>query len=126
MTADPKAGSGWYLQGSVPSIDFLDCGRVSKTDATACVPFRCFDGVLVVEETSPLDPTNGIQVKYSAPGIGTIQVGAVGGEEGETLQLVERQVLTAKELRAARASALALERHAYQSNSIYRQTKPAT
>ena len=126
MRANPQRGTGWYLQGWVPSIEFLDCAQVSKTDETACVPIKCFDGVLVTEETSPLDPDSGIQLKYHAPGIGIIQVGAVGGDEGETLQLVERRKLTAKELATARASALALEKHAYLTNPIYQQTKPAT
>lgn len=126
MKATPRTGEGWYLQGWVPSIDFLDCGRVSRTDTKSCVPVRCFDGVLVTEETSPLDPTNGIQVKYNAPGVGMIQVGAVGGKEGETMQLIENRKLTAKELTTARASALALEKHAFQSNPVYQQTKPST
>ena len=98
---------------------------MSKTDATACVPVRCFDGVLVTDETSPIEPDSGIQHKYHAPGVGIVQVGSAGGAEGETLQLVERRKLTAKELATARASALALETHAYQSNPIYQQTEPA-
>lgn len=125
MKANPQKKTGWYLQGWVPSIEFLDCARVSKTEGTACVPVRCFDKVLVIEETSPLDADSGIQLKYHAPGVGVVQVGSVGGAEGETLQLVERRTLSAKELATARASALALERHAYLTNSIYQQTEPA-
>lgn len=126
MKANPQRGAGWYLQGWVPSIEFLDCAQVSKTDTKACVPIKCFDGVLVTEETSPLDPNSGIQLKYHAPGVGIIQVGAVGGKEGETMQLIERRKLSAKELATARASALALEKHAYLISPIYKQTKPAT
>lgn len=126
MLANPQRGTGWYLQGSVPSIEFLDCARVSRTDETTCVPVRCFDEVLVTDETSPLEPGSGIQRKYHAPGVGVVQVGAVGGAEREILQLVESRRLTARELATARASALALERHAYRSNPIYQQTEPAT
>jgi len=125
MKANPQPGKDWYLQGWVPSVDFLDCARVSKTDGTACVPVQCFDEVLVIEETSPLEADSGIQLKYHAPGFGIIQVGSVGGAEGETLQLVERRTLSAKELATARASALALERHAYLTNPVYQQTEPA-
>ena len=126
MKANPQVGTGWYIQGSVPSIEFLDCARVLKTDATACVPVRCFDRVLVTDETSPLERGGGIQQKYHAPGVGIVQVAAIGGTEGETLQLVERRKLTAKELATARASALALERRAYRTNPIYQQTEAAT
>jgi hypothetical protein len=126
MKAGPQRETGWYVQGSVPSVKFLDCARVSTTeDDKVCVPVQCFEEVVVTEETSPLDPDSGIQLKYHAPGVGVIQVGALGGEEGETLQLVERRKLSAQELDTARASALALEKHAYQTNPIYKQTKPA-
>jgi hypothetical protein len=126
MKASPRPATDWYLQGWVPSIEFLDCGRVSKTDAKVCVPARCFTHVVVTEETSPLDPDNGIQLKYNAPGVGVIQVGAVGGKEGETMQLLESRKMTAKELATARASALKLEKRAYRTNPIYKQTKPST
>jgi len=81
--------------------------------------------VVVTNEKSPLDPGSGIQKKYHSSGVGIVQVGAVGGEEGETLQLIESRKLTAQELRAARTAALALETHAYKTNSIYKQTEPA-
>jgi hypothetical protein len=126
MKAHPQTGVPWYLQGWVPSIDFLDCGRVSITDESTCVPVRCFTDVVVTEETSPLDPDNGIQLKYSAPGVGIVQVGAVGGKEGETMQLIESRMLNPKELAAARTAALELEKRAYEANPIYKQTKPSS
>jgi len=125
MMANPQKGTGWYLQGSVPSIEFLDCARVFATDAAACVPVKCFNPVLVTDETSPLDPGSGIQKKFHARGVGIVQVGAIGGQEGETLQLVESRTLTARELRTTRAAALALERHAFETNLIYQQTASA-
>lgn len=120
--ASPQSAVTWYLQGSAPSIDVLDCGRVSMTDAQVCVPVRCFTDVVVTEESRPLDPTSGIQLKYSARGVGIIQVGARRGQEGESMQLIERRTLNATELAAARASALLLEKRAYQTSPIYKQT----
>lgn len=125
MMANPQKGTGWYLQGTVPTIGFLDCARVFSTNASACVLVKCFNPVLVTDETSPLDPGSGIQKKFHALGVGIVQVGAIGGEEGETLQLVESRTLTARELRTTRAAALALETHAYETNPLYQQTERA-
>lgn len=124
--ARPMPGVGWYVQGKAPSIGFLDCGRVSMTDAQTCVPLGCFTDVMVTEETNPLDPTSGIQLHYSERGLGIIQIGARGGEEGETMQLIESRTVSAFELLAARTSALAMEKRAYETSAIYRQSEPVS
>lgn len=119
-------GSSWFLQGRAPEIDFLDCGKVSKTGQSVCVPVGCYDNVLVVDEKSPLEPGSGTQRKYYAPGVGNVQIDAVGDKEGETLVLVQIRRLTASGLAAASRSALMLERRAYQISDVYAQTLPAS
>ena len=87
MLANPRTGTSWYLQGSAPAIEFLDCAKVLKTGEKTCVPINCYDDVLVTDEVSPLDQGGGHQLKYHALGVGIIQVGAVADREGETLVL---------------------------------------
>jgi hypothetical protein len=50
--------------------------------AAAPGAFNCYENVLVVDEWSPIE--TGHQRKYYAPGVGSVQVGAVDDPEGET------------------------------------------
>lgn len=125
MPAVPRPGGPYYLQGSAPAIDFLDCAKVFKRGQSVCTPAACSDHVLVTDEESPLDHDGGRQRKYHAPGIGIMQVGAVGDPEGETLVLVEARRLSGAALRAARRAALALDRRAYAVSDVYGATPPA-
>jgi hypothetical protein len=114
-----------FLQGWAPDIDFLDCGKVYSLGESVCVPYNCYEGVLVVDEWSPLEPGSGHQRKYYAPGVGNVQVGAVDDPEGETLRLANLLQLSPQQLAEARAAALKLEARAYQVSSAYRHTAPA-
>jgi hypothetical protein len=119
-----------FSEGFAPSIDFFDCAmvvgkRVPEERPRVCVPAGCFDHVLTVHETSPLEP-GPIQVKYYAPGVGNIKISAINDPEGETLALTRFSHLGPAELAAARAAALALEQHAYQVSPLYRRTPPMT
>src|ERR687896_474148 len=62
MVAQPSVGQTW-LQGWVPSIEFLDCARVFTIRHEVCVPFKCYSPYLRTNEQSPLDPAGGIQTK---------------------------------------------------------------
>jgi hypothetical protein len=120
----PSVGD-YYLQGSVPSIQFLDCARVFAEHQEVCVPTPtdCYADVLVTHETSPPDPA--IQTKAHAPGVGIVEVGAIDDPEGETLVLVERNVLDDAGLDAAREAALTLDVRAYQTaTAVYGGTPP--
>jgi len=125
MLAAPAVGTPVYVQGSVPAIKFLDYAQVSKTGQQVCVRLGCYRDVLVVDEWSPLDPTSGHQLKYYAPGVGNIRIGAVGGEQQEFLEVTKIVHLSRNELAAARAAALALDKHAYEVSKVYRGTAPA-
>jgi hypothetical protein len=118
-----------FLEGFAPEIDFLDCAKVSSPNdperrPRVCVPAGCFDNVLTIDETSPLDPEGGTQVKDYAPGVGNVRIGAVDDPEGETLVLTRVVHLDAQGLAAARAEALKLEQRAYEVSDVYRRTPP--
>jgi hypothetical protein len=114
-----------FMQGWAPDVNFLDCGQVFLTGQSSCVPFNCYENVLIVDEWSPLEPGSGHQRKYYAPGIGNFQIGAVDDPEAETLMLVNVLHLSPEELREARLEALRLEAHAYEINDVYRRTARA-
>ena len=124
MLKQPTVGSTEYLQGWVPSIEFLDCAKVVRSGASVCVPAGCFQNVLVIHERSPLDPDGGIQVKYHAPGRGIVQIGALDDPEGETLVLTKYRQLSASELQAANREAHILDQRGLQCSAIYAQTTP--
>jgi hypothetical protein len=125
MLAKPRLGTPSYVQGLARKIDFLDCGQVADKGQSVTVPVDSYDHVLVINEWSPLDPDGGIQVKYYAPGVGNVQIGAVDDPEGETLVLVGLAHLSPSELAQARAEALALDSRAYEVSHVYRKTPPA-
>lgn len=125
MQPESKTGTGYYLQGSVPSIDFLDCGKVYKTGQESCVPVACYEDVLVIDERSPLDAFEGHQRKFYAPGVGNFQIDATGRSSGEVLQLTEIRQLSAGDLAKARQEVLKLEQRAYQISDVYAETPPA-
>src|SRR5205807_6087123 len=79
--------SAQYREGLVPSIQFDDVSRVTRTGQANCVKTECYHQVLVVDETSPNDPASGHQIKYYAPGTGLIRVSARGGDTQEFLIL---------------------------------------
>jgi hypothetical protein len=124
MPADPQLGL-FYLQGSVPSIDFLDCARVMESEPEVCVPTGCYTDLLTTHETSPLDPQGGTQTKAHARGVGIVEVGAINDPEGETLVLVEINQLNEAGLDAAREAALTLDVRAYRfASAVYGGTPP--
>ncbi len=124
MRAHPRTGTSSYLQGLAPAIEFKDKAKVAKTGGHSCVPFRCFDDVLLIKESNPFEPQEGFQLKYYAPGVGNIQVGAIGGKEKEVLVLTTVETLDPDEMVEARQAALDLEAHAYDGSKVYRSTQP--
>lgn len=124
MLARPELGTPIYLQGVAPAIDFLDCAQVFARNQRVCVPVRCYDDVLVTDETSPLAGT-AHQRKFYAPGVGNVKISAVDDPEGETLVLTSAIRLDAHGLAQAREAALKLDRHGYAVSPIYRRTPPA-
>ena len=122
MPAHPGSGSQ-YVEGRVRAIQFYDISRVIHTNQATCVPFRCFRHVLVIDERSPGEA--GHQIKYYAPGVGLVRVGARGGDSQEFLSLTRVRHLGSAELARVRAAALAMDRRAYRITKVYRVTQPA-
>jgi len=114
-----------YTEGLVPAIEFYDVSQVVSGHRVTCLGSRCLRRVLVVDEWSPHDPAGGHQIKYYAPGIGLVRVGAQGGDAREYLRLVTVRHLSRAALAEARAAALTMDRRAYRVSKIYRVTRPA-
>ena len=125
MFANPQVGSPSYRQGITPKIHFLDCGQVADNGQSVDVPVGHYEDVLVTHEWSPLEPDSGIQVKYYAPGVGNVQIGAVDDPEAETLVLIDLKILSPDALAEARNEALTLDSRAYEVSQVYRKTSPA-
>lgn len=94
VPGDPSLGTAWHLQGWSADIEFLDCGKVFKTGVVLLNP-NCgggvCDDVMIEKERSPLAHEGGIQYKSYAPGVGLVQIDAVGDKENETLVLTEKR-----------------------------------
>jgi hypothetical protein len=127
MRAEPRLKTPSYAQGyAPPPINWIDRGRVYKVGQKSCVPVDCYEEVLVIEEFEKNKP-GAFQLKYYAPGVGDIRVGWRGPEEEEKegLEMVKDVSLSQKGVAKARASALKMEKHAYEIKEYYRKTKPA-
>jgi hypothetical protein len=127
MLATPEVGTPDYRQGYAPEIEFEDRGKVERAHQKTCVPVACYQDVLVVDEWNPLEqPQDGHQLKYHAPGVGTVRVQARGGEDQENLKLAKLRHLSARELAQVRDRVLELDRRAYKvAKKIYGDTPPA-
>jgi hypothetical protein len=125
MPAKPRLGTPSYRQGIALDIEFFDCGKVLNVGARTCVPGKCYDNVVVIDEWDPLDLESGHQRKFHADGVGIVRVAAVNDPEGETLVLSEVRHLDPRQMAKARKLALRLERRAYQVSDVYRHTPPA-
>jgi hypothetical protein len=127
MKAEPRLGAPSYAQGyAPPPLNWDDRARVYKVGQKTCVPFECYENVLVTEEFEPSIP--GVyQLKYYAQGVGNIRVGWRGKkqDERETLELVDLKHLSPETMAKVRQAAMELDRHAYErSREVYSHTQP--
>jgi len=127
MGAEPRLGTPSYAQGyAPPPINWIDRGRVYNVGQGTCVPVKCYEDVLVIEEFERNKP-GAYQLKFYAPGVGDIRVGWRGPEEEEKegLDLVKDVRLSTEALAKARTDALKLEKRAYAIKDYYSKTQPA-
>jgi hypothetical protein len=126
MTANPQPDDRSYAQGWGPEVGWADRAQVVETGAQDCVPFGCYEDVLVVEEWA-LDEPDARQLKSYAPGVGNIRVSWSGSaeQEQEMLELTEFGQLSSEALAEVREAALALEEHAYEIRpDVFGDTEP--
>ena len=126
MKGDPSLGMPSYSQGWGPAVNFTDRGRVDEISLKTCVPLDCYEDVLVIAETSLVEP-DAFQLKYWAKGVGNIRVGwgGEGEKTQEILELVQIVELGPESFAEVRSNALELEKHAYEvSKNVYGQTSP--
>ncbi len=125
MPAKPVAGSPSYSQGWGPAVGWTDRGQVRETGAKVCVAVKCYEGVLVIAESSATE-VGAYQLKYFAPTVGNIRVDWLGTDvTQEKLELVKIEQLDAEAMEQMRAEALGHEKSAYDSgNAAYAKTPP--
>lgn len=123
MLREPRVGVR-YVQGWAPDVNFLDCAVIAEMGSRTCVPYNCFENVLIIDERSPFEVGSGTQRKYYAPGYGNIRIGAIEDPEAETLVLTSLLQLGPETLEEARTEALRLEARAYVEVEAYRETRP--
>ena len=121
----PALGTPPFVQGRAPAVGFYDVGQVVATGLRVCAPTGCYSGVVKIKESAPTAPADGFQLKYYAPRVGVVRIDADGGDAREVMVLKSLRRLGARDLQAARETALRLDRHAYQVNKDYRATGPA-
>jgi hypothetical protein len=94
-------------------------------DEETCVVYDCFDGVLIIAESS-LEEEDAFQLKYYAVSVGNVRVGFRGADATqEELELIEVVVLDADALAEIHDLALALEESAYENaESVFGDSTP--
>lgn len=123
MLADPEVGDA-YEEGLVRSIEFYDVSEVASTDVRTCVPEDCYNNVLYVKETSPLDETGGTQTKYYAPNVGLVRIGAIGGDAQERMTLRSVGKISDDALERVDREVRRLDEHGREISNLYARTNP--
>ena len=101
---DPTVGSPPFTQVSIPGGE-QSSAVVVKVGAKTCVPFDCFENVVVVEE-------DGSEHKYWAPGVGGILTEPLSGTAQETEELINIRELSPTALAELSKEVLRLDVHA--------------
>jgi hypothetical protein len=127
MPAHPQTGTPTYNEGIAPSVGFKDCATVVDGGRHTCAGPKCYDGVVVIDEYALLEPGDGHQEKFMAPGLGTVQVAAAGGGDPEALELTSATKLCPDALASVDALALQEDQRAYaMARGLWNGTAPAT
>jgi hypothetical protein len=126
MKGEPTLDTPSYSQGWAPAVEFTDRAQVFAVGEETCVPFDCYENVLVIDEFNPDEP-DAYQQKYYASEVGLVRVGWRGDDATqETLELIEVIELDEDALTEAREAALEIEARAYENAAdVYGETAPA-
>jgi hypothetical protein len=119
MLARPRVGSPAYTQEDHPGSD-PTVAKVVRSGVRTCVPFKCYKGVLVIEE-------DGSENKYFAPGVGGIKTEPKSGRgEEETEALINHTQLRPRGLAELSNEVLKLDRHARSTvRDVFGSSRPA-
>jgi hypothetical protein len=126
MKATPTMDDPDYAQGWGPQIGWNDRASVYAIDQNTCTPVDCYSEVLVMREFG-LDEPGASQLKYYAPGVGTVRIGWRGPneEEQEEMVLVSIERLDPQAMDELRATVIAQDRRAYDLvPDVYATTPP--
>jgi hypothetical protein len=100
----PRAGSPPFYQVQIPGGE-QSSAQVVKVGAKTCVPFDCFDDVVVILE-------DGTENKYWARGVGGILTEPLSGSAQETEELINVRELGATTLAELSREAMRLDANA--------------
>jgi len=115
VQAAPKAKTPPYAVAE-PGAGEGDVAEVIKVGARRCVPFKCFDDVLIVREGKASAPDN--EFKYYARDVGQIDnVPRSKSVHKDVEQLVNLTQLSPKALKEASTEALRLDHHAMKTEA---------
>ena len=110
LPADPTADTPAWLIAQPPGEDG-DAAEFARMQREECVPFGCFQNVLVIREGKRSALSN--EFKYYALGTGQIRNEPLGSSRHEDIELlINVTKLTAKGLTEASAAALRIDRRA--------------
>jgi hypothetical protein len=113
----PQVGAT-FREARVPG-EGTASGKIVRVGERKCVPFRCFDDVVVVEE-------DGSELKYYAPGVGGILTEPLSGDPQETEELINVTSLSGTGLAEISTEVLKLDQHARRiSGDVYGSSAPA-
>lgn len=114
----PKAGTPSYTQAVVPG-EGTATAKVVKTGERKCVPFKCFNDVVIIEE-------DGSEHKYFAPGVGGILTEPLSGDPQETEELINVTQLSPQGLAEISNEAVKLDQRARTvAKDVYGPSSPA-
>jgi hypothetical protein len=115
---DPGRGDPPFYQVQIPGGE-QSSAQVVEVGAKKCVPFDCFDNVVVIEE-------DGTEHKYWAPGVGGILTEPLSGSAQETEELINIRELGAQTLAELSKEALRLDANAARTvPSVFGSSAPA-
>jgi hypothetical protein len=124
VPAKATVGSAAYAVAA-PDAEERDVAQVIKVGTRHCVPFKCFDNVLIVREGKESAPDN--ELKYYARDVGQIDnVPQSASRHKDIERLVNLTQLSPKALAEASAEALRLDRNAIKkARSTFGRFPPA-
>ncbi len=119
LRADPRPSDPPFTLTSIPGGE-VSTAQVAQVHQRTCVPFKCFDDVVVVVEQSA-------ENKYWAPGVGQILTEPLSGTAQETEELINVKELGAAALAELAKEVLRLDRGAaVHVPSVFGGSRPAT